>query len=67
MVLQAKLILRVITLWFLVLSQFFRDGIGPFKCDDSHKLCINLTFLTLIKVVLCNLAVLQYYIKLGKF
>ena len=23
--------LRVITLWFLVLSQFFRDGSGPFK------------------------------------
>ena len=21
----------VITLWFLVLSQFFRDGMGPFK------------------------------------
>ena len=31
MVLQAELNLRVITLWFLVLSQFFRDGMGPFK------------------------------------
>ena len=31
MVSQAELILRVITLWFLVLSQFFRDGMGPFK------------------------------------
>ena len=28
---QAELILRVITLWFLVLSQFFRDSIGPFN------------------------------------
>ena len=28
---QAELILRVITLRFLVLSQFFRDGMGPFK------------------------------------
>ena len=34
MVSQAELIPRVITLWFLVLSQFFRDGMGPFK-DDS--------------------------------
>ena len=28
---QAELILKVITLWFLVLSQFFRDSMGPFK------------------------------------
>ena len=28
---KAELILRVITLWFLVLSQFFLDGMGPFK------------------------------------
>ena len=28
---QAELILGVITLWFLVLSQFFRDGMGLFK------------------------------------
>ena len=32
MVSQAELILRVITLWFLVLSHFFRDGMGPFNC-----------------------------------
>ena len=31
MVSQAELILRVITLWFLVLFQFFRDGMGPFN------------------------------------
>ena len=31
MVSQAELILRVITLWFLVLSHFFRDGMGPFN------------------------------------
>ena len=31
MVSEAEFILRVITLWFLVLSQFFRDGISPFK------------------------------------
>ena len=30
MVSQAELILRVITLWFLVLPQFFRDVMGPF-------------------------------------
>ena len=28
---------RVITLWFLVLSQFFRDGMGPFKLELSSK------------------------------
>ena len=31
MVSQAELILRVITLWFLVLSNFFRDSMGPFN------------------------------------
>ena len=31
MVSQAELILRVITLWFLVLPQFFTEGMGPFK------------------------------------
>ena len=32
MVLQAELIsIRVITLWFLVLFQFFIDGMGPFN------------------------------------
>ena len=31
MVSQAELILRVITLWFLVLFQFFRDSMGPSK------------------------------------
>ena len=31
MVSQAELILMVITLWFLVSSQFFRDGMGPFN------------------------------------
>ena len=35
MVSQAELILRVITLWFLVLTHFFRDGMGPFK----HTIC----------------------------
>ena len=28
---KTDLIRRVITLWFLVLSQCFRDGMGPFK------------------------------------
>ena len=28
---QAEIIVRVITLWFLVLFQFFRDGTGPFN------------------------------------
>ena len=28
---EAELILSVITLWFLVSSQFFRDGMGPFN------------------------------------
>ena len=57
MVSQAELILRVITLLFLVLSQFFRDGMGPFKyrlytttstlqiCDVANK------FKTLINLV----------------
>ena len=31
MVSQAALILRVITLWFLALSPFFRDGMDPFE------------------------------------
>ena len=31
MVSQAELILKVITVWFLVLSEFFRDGMGPFN------------------------------------
>ena len=35
MVPEAELILRVITLWFLVLSQFFRDGMGPFKHTNA--------------------------------
>ena len=34
---QAELILRVITLWFLV-SIFFRDGMGPFKSNKSNWL-----------------------------
>ena len=31
MVSSAELILRVITLWFLILSQFFTDSMGPFN------------------------------------
>ena len=38
MVSQAELILRVITLWFLVLCQFFRDGMGPFNKKVSKTL-----------------------------
>ena len=47
MVSQAELILRVITLWFLILSQFFRDGMGPFKTTCSYentKLMVNAHF-----------------------
>ena len=36
MVSQAELILRVITLWFLVLSQIFRDGVGLFNVYFQH-------------------------------
>ena len=36
MVSQAELILRVITLWFLLLSQFFKDGMCPF--NDTNGL-----------------------------
>ena len=43
MVSQAELILRVITLWFLVLSQFFRDGMGPFNALESVKADIIMT------------------------
>ena len=28
---------RVITLWFLVLTQFFRDSMGPFK-GKAHRM-----------------------------
>ena len=35
MVSQAQLILRFITLWFQVLSQFFRDGMGPFNIQSD--------------------------------
>ena len=46
MVSQAELILRVTTLWFFALSQFFRDGMGPFKrffqIMLEAKLIINL-------------------------
>ena len=30
---------KVITLWFLVLSQFFRDGMGPFKVASDYEFC----------------------------
>ena len=33
MVSKAELI---VTIWFLVLSQFFRDGMGPFKTSRSR-------------------------------
>ena len=33
MVSQAALILRVITLWFLALSEFYRDSMDPYKKD----------------------------------
>ena len=36
MVSQAEIIQRVITLWFLVLSQVFRDGMGPFKLIQEY-------------------------------
>ena len=36
MVLKAELLLSVITLWFLVLSHFFRDGMGPFKAVQDY-------------------------------
>ena len=32
---RVALSFKVINLWFLVLSQFFRDGMGPFKLS-SH-------------------------------
>ena len=38
MVSQAELISKGITLWFLVLSQFFRDGIGPFNADQEKEI-----------------------------
>ena len=52
MVSHAELILRVITLWFLVLSQFFRDGMGPFNIG---------------KPLPCSLKVLYMPIKRGDF
>ena len=42
MVSRAELILRV-RIWFLVLSQFFRDGMGPFKIVSLNVFkCISL-------------------------
>ena len=38
MVSSAELFLRVITLWFLVLSDIFKDGMGPFN-DTFAALC----------------------------
>ena len=38
MVSQAELILMVITPWFLVLSQFFRDRMGPLLTPFSPHL-----------------------------
>ena len=35
---QQNYILRVITLWFLVLSQFFIDGMGPFKYKSESNI-----------------------------
>ena len=44
MVSQSELIIsqseRVITLWFLVLSQFFRDSMGPFNKVKKHKILV---------------------------
>ena len=45
MVWQAELILRVITLWFLVLSKFFRDSMGPFKWHSSLQSTFQETWL----------------------
>ena len=36
MISEAELILRVISLWFQVLSQFSRDGMGPFKFEIQN-------------------------------
>ena len=41
MVSKAGLILRVITLWFLVLSQIFRHGMGPFKNNNAKCLILK--------------------------
>ena len=59
MVSQAELILRVITLWFLVLSQFFRHGMGPFNkfwfCNlaGDAAIIINLTYFDQVKNIIC--------------
>ena len=57
MVSQAELILRVITLWFLVLSQFLRDGMGPF----------NTTVLILLLLLLLLLLWLLVTVKVNLF
>ena len=38
---QCAAAIRVITLWFLVLSQFFRDGMGPYNCSFHDPLIVN--------------------------
>ena len=49
---QAELILRVITVWFLVLSQFFRDGMGPFNIYLMYCLLLNRNSICPIKKTL---------------
>ena len=60
MISQAELILRVMNLWFLVLSQVFRNGMGHFKrtspvfalllnqqlCDTESTIFNNSSMLT---------------------
>ena len=56
MVSQAEFILRVITLWFLVLSQFFRDGMGPF---NNQPIISNTEMFVDINV--CEFAILKVF------
>ena len=51
MVSQAELILRVITLWFLVLSQFFREYMGHFNAYKAYTCITRLQMSVLIKIL----------------
>ena len=63
MVSQAELILRVFTAWFLVLSHFFRDGMGPFKCGNIMKQLVEKNVELSIKKLLGSYYfVLSYFI-----
>ena len=65
MVSQAEMILRVITFWFLVLSQFFTDGMGLFKARYYPLFkCEVLPFFTIFGIPILHNHLWSYFIGL---